>query len=151
MIHSIILFVILIVGCFTNKTNLIWIAFIIFVVQLSLLVHYIITHVKMSKVDLDLLKFTAKIQCSDGPLQMALENFEVEFYKDLTIVKIGLSFTIIGLITFFLILVWGSQIIEWCTKRLEEKKRLVETKKIKSPSNEPRAEKNVESRLERMR
>jgi hypothetical protein len=151
MIHSIILFVILIVGCFTNKTNLIWIAFIIFVVQLSLLVHYIITHVKMSKVDLDLLKFTAKNQCSDGPLQMALENFEVEFYKDLTIVKIGLSFTIIGLITFFLILVWLSQIIEWCSKRLAEKKRLVETKKIKSPSDGPTTEKPVELQLERMR
>ena len=39
----------------------------------------------MNNVDLALLRYAAQYQCIEGPLQIALENFEVEFIKDLKI------------------------------------------------------------------
>lgn len=68
----------------------------------------------MNAVDLSLLQYAAQYACSDGPLQFALQSFEREFFKDLRLVKAGLSFSVIGL-TFFVILVFvASPLCESC-------------------------------------
>jgi len=53
---------------------------------------------------------------------MALENFEAVFTKHLMIVKVGLAFTIIGIIVFLIIVVWLGRLRDWCSNCFEKKK-----------------------------
>ena len=52
---------------------------------------------------------------------MALENFEVEFVKDLRLVKVGLSFTILDIAFFLLLIIWMSSLRDWCSNCCAER------------------------------
>jgi hypothetical protein len=102
----------------------------------------------MNNVDLALLKYAAQYQCTEGPLQMALENFEVEFIKDLRFVKVGLSFTVIGLAFFMLMIFWASPMRECCSNCCADRTGI---EKLRTFSAKPPLIVYLESRLDRIR
>ena len=59
MIHSIVLYVVLLFGCGFAKISLICTLPVIFGVYISLLIHYCITFTRMNNVDLSLLRYAA--------------------------------------------------------------------------------------------
>ena len=113
MVHSIILYVVLTIGCAASAL-LICTTPIIIGIYISLLIHYCIAFSRMNNVDLALLRYAAQYQCSEGPLQQALEMFEPEFTKYLRIVKVGLSFTIIGITLFTLLILCTTPLKDCC-------------------------------------
>jgi hypothetical protein len=121
MVHSIVLYVALIIGCATARIFIVCTAPIIISIFTSLLVHYAITLSRMNTVDLALLRYAAQYKCSEGPLQMALEAFEGAFIKDIAIVKVGLSFTVIGIVFFILIFICATPLRECCANCCAER------------------------------
>lgn len=102
----------------------------------------------MNNVDLSLLRYAAEYQCSEGPLQMALEAFESEFIKDLRIVKVGLSFTVIGIVLFTILVICVTPLREWCSNCCADRTGF---ERMRSFSAKPSIETFLESRLDRMR
>ena len=102
----------------------------------------------MNNVDLALLRYAAQYECTEGPLQMALENFEVEFIKDLKIVKVGLSFTVIGIAFYIFMILWTSPLRECCSNCCADKTGI---ERMRTFSEKPSLEVYLESRLDRMR
>jgi hypothetical protein len=79
---------------------------------------------------------------------MALENFEVEFIKDLRFVKVGLSFTAIGIAFFFFMILWTSPLREWCSNCCADRTGI---ERMRSFSEKPSLQLYLESTLDRMR
>jgi hypothetical protein len=79
---------------------------------------------------------------------MALEAFEGEFIKDLRIVKVGLSFTVIGLTLLFLLVIFVSPLRERCSNCCADRTGI---EKMRSFSAKPSIEIYLQSRLDRMR
>lgn len=123
MIHSIIIYILLILSCASARSGflLYCTAPVIISVYISLLIHYCITLSRMNSVDLALLRYAAQYKCSEGPLQMALESFETAFTKDITIVRVGLSFTVIGIVFFTLLFICSTPLRDWCSNCCAER------------------------------
>jgi hypothetical protein len=68
MVHSIVLYAILVLGCVFANLILVFAAPMIMGVYTSLLIHYCIVLSKMNNVDFGLLRYAAEYECSDGPL-----------------------------------------------------------------------------------
>jgi hypothetical protein len=79
---------------------------------------------------------------------MALESFEVEFIKDLRIVKVGLSFTVIGIVFFMFMIIYVSPLREWCSNCCADRTGI---ERMRSFSEKPSLIIYLESRLDRMR
>lgn len=148
MIHSIVLYVFLVIGCASAKVLLVCTAPIILAIFISLLIHYCITLTKMNNVDLALLRYAAQYQCSEGPLQIALESFEGEFIKDLRIVKVGLSFTVLGIALFVMLFICVSPLKNWCANCCADRTGI---ERMRTFSGKSTVETYLESRLDRMR
>ena len=115
MVHSIVLYVLLVITGASAKVLIVVTAPICLAVYISLLVHYCITLTRMNSVDLSLLQYAATYSCSDGPLQIALQAFESSYISDLRIVKAGLSFTVIGIFIFIVLIIIVSPLRECCS------------------------------------
>ena len=79
---------------------------------------------------------------------MALESFETEYIKDLRIVKVGLSFTVIGIALFLMLVICVSPLREWCSNCCADRTGI---ERMRSFSGKPSIETFLESRLDRMR
>jgi hypothetical protein len=79
---------------------------------------------------------------------MALESFEGEFIKDLRIVKVGLSFTVIGIAFLLILIICVSPLRECCSNCCADRTG-IET--MRSFSAKPTIETYLESRLDTMR
>lgn len=121
MVHSIVLYIVLILSCASARSLLLCTTPVVISVFISLLVHYCITLSRMNTVDLALLRYAAEYKCSEGPLQMALEAFEGAFIKDIAIVKVGLSFTVIGAVFFILLFICSTPLRACCSNCCAER------------------------------
>jgi hypothetical protein len=79
---------------------------------------------------------------------MAIESFEGEFIKDLRLIKVGLSFTVIGIAFFLMLIICVSPLREWCSNCCADRTGI---ERMRSFSAKPSLEIYLESRLERMR
>lgn len=68
MVHSIVLYAFLLLGCVFANVLIVFVTPLILGVYTSLLVHYCIVMSKMNNVDFGLLRYAAQYQCSEGPL-----------------------------------------------------------------------------------
>ena len=147
-VHSIVLYVVLVITCASVKVLIFVTSPIVIAIYTSLLAHYCITLARMNAVDLSLLQYAAQYACSDGPLQFALQSFEGEFIKDLRLVKAGLSFCVIGL-TLFLILVFvASPLRECCANCCAN---ITGNENLRSFKEAPSLEGRLQSKLDSMR
>lgn len=148
MIHSIVLYVLLMVTGVSANFLILVTTPICFAVYISLLVHYCITLSRMNAVDLSLLQYAATYSCSEGPLQFALEAFESSYISDLRLVKAGLSFTVIGVFIFLVLIIMVSPLRECCANCCV---RVTGNENFRSFSEPPALEVKLQSRLDAMR
>ena len=79
---------------------------------------------------------------------MALETFEGEYITDLRIVKVGLSFTAIGITLLMMLIIFVSPLREWCSNCCADRTGI---ERMRSFSGKPSLEIYLESRLDKMR
>ena len=148
MVHSIVLYIVLSIGCATARISLICTAPLILGVYLSLLIHYCVALSRMNNVDLSLIRYAAYYKCSEGPLQQALEMFKSEFPPHLRLVEVGLSFSVIGFTFYMFLLICTTGIWDSCMSCCAHRTGI---ERMRTLGGKPALETYLESRLEKMR